>query len=424
MRSGNWKKFNAILGAALVIAAVFSSGTAVSFGAVPDELKSAIDARANELQKITDEIETNQKKLGATVAERKSLQTELKQIDGTIRELNLGIKASGVKIEKLGLELEKLGYEIEDIRFSVNNKKGAITALIQELWRKEREGLLALFLNDQSIAENFAENLNILNINEELGLEVAKLKALNKELEDRFAETAAKKVGVEVEQKSLRNKQSLTAEKKGEREQVLAATKSQEQLYAAQIAELEKKQAEISREIDALEEELRASFDPSLLPAKRPGVLSYPIPGAKLSQEYGRTEFAEYAYKSKFHNGLDFAAPIGTPVYAALDGRVTAVDYNDRGPARWQRYQYGRYVLVEHNNNLTSLYAHLSTATVRPGDIIKKGDLVGYVGLTGYTFGAHLHFTVYWSASIQMKSIPPAMGLVPVGVTIDPADYL
>ena len=115
---------------------------------------------------------------------------------------------------------------------------------------------------------------------------------------------------------------------------------------------------------------------------------------------------------------------IGTPIFAVGDGTITRTDNNDRGKSRWNRYQYGQYILVAHNNNLTSLYAHLSRVLVKTGDTVKKGELIGYSGNSGYTFGPHLHFGIYWTPSIQLKPVPPAAGLVPIGVTIDPMSYL
>lgn len=109
---------------------------------------------------------------------------------------------------------------------------------------------------------------------------------------------------------------------------------------------------------------------------------------------------------------------------AAADGKVIAIGNNDKGTSRWARYQYGKYIVIEHENNLSTLYAHLSRIIVQKGEAVKRGDIIGYSGETGYSYGPHLHFTVYWTPSVQFKSIPPAAGLVPVGVTINPMDYL
>ena len=125
-----------------------------------------------------------------------------------------------------------------------------------------------------------------------------------------------------------------------------------------------------------------------------------------------------------FHNGVDFGAPVGTPIFSAGDGRVLNVGNNGR-------YQYGKYVLVQHENNLTTIYSHMSAYAqvngrqIAVGDKVKTGDILGYVGKTGYAFGAHLHFGVYWAPSVHLENIPSCnCGLVPIGITISPLDYL
>jgi len=80
--------------------------------------------------------------------------------------------------------------------------------------------------------------------------------------------------------------------------------------------------------------------------------------------------------------------------------------------------------LIRHNNNLATLYAHLSQQLVKKEMTVKRGDIIGYSDTTGYATGPHLHFGAYWAPSILMKNIPPAAGLVPVGVIINPEDYL
>lgn len=88
-----------------------------------------------------------------------------------------------------------------------------------------------------------------------------------------------------------------------------------------------------------------------------------------------------------FHTGIDLVVPAGTPVKSALGGRVGAVGYSN---------VYGNYVIIKHSNGYQTLYAHLKyTAKVKSGQVISQGVTVGYVGNTGYSTGAHLHFSVY-----------------------------
>ena len=86
-----------------------------------------------------------------------------------------------------------------------------------------------------------------------------------------------------------------------------------------------------------------------------------------------------------FHDGIDIAAPEGTPVYAARDGRVI---YSDQIPG------YGNIVIVEHDGGLSSVYAHNARNEVSQGDLVRQGEAVSRVGRTGRTTGANLHFEI------------------------------
>ena len=116
------------------------------------------------------------------------------------------------------------------------------------------------------------------------------------------------------------------------------------------------------------------------------------------------------------HSGLDFTADRGTEVYVTGDGVVEVVES--------KRWGYGKSIIVNHGFGYKTLYAHLSKFEVKEGQKVKRGELIGLIGSTGKSTGPHLHLGLYWSPSIVMKSIPPARGLVPVGVVIDPEDYL
>lgn len=88
----------------------------------------------------------------------------------------------------------------------------------------------------------------------------------------------------------------------------------------------------------------------------------------------------------KFHYGMDFTAPTGTPVYASGDGVVTRADSNSSG--------YGNHIRIDHGFGYESLYAHLSKYNVRPGSRVKRGDVIGFVGNTGRSEAPHLHYEV------------------------------
>ncbi len=119
----------------------------------------------------------------------------------------------------------------------------------------------------------------------------------------------------------------------------------------------------------------------------------WPIEGGRITQRFGPTEFISEpaaCYRGTcyphFHDGLDIAAPLGTPVRAIASGRVTLAGRVSDGAV---------VVLIEHGPGIFSLYGHLeSELAVRDGQSVVAGTVIGSVGLTGNTTGAHLHLEV------------------------------
>ena len=92
----------------------------------------------------------------------------------------------------------------------------------------------------------------------------------------------------------------------------------------------------------------------------------------------------------RFHAALDLAAPAGTVVKAAMDGRVSTIGVNAT---------YGNFIILNHGNGYQTLYAHLNVVQVKKGDTVNQGSRIGEVGSTGYSTGPHLHFAVYKNGS-------------------------
>lgn len=109
-----------------------------------------------------------------------------------------------------------------------------------------------------------------------------------------------------------------------------------------------------------------------------------PIDDPRLTSSFGMRNHPILRQRRR-HNGVDLAAARGTEVFATADGLVGKALYFG---------SYGNYVQIEHGAAMQTRYAHLSSYTVRNGDTVKKGDLIGYVGSTGRSTGPHLHYEV------------------------------
>jgi len=103
---------------------------------------------------------------------------------------------------------------------------------------------------------------------------------------------------------------------------------------------------------------------------------------------YGFGMRIDPVYKTPvFHAGMDFAAPKGAKVYATADGKVQSIDTKSR--------KYGNYITINHGYGYKTLYAHLSKISVKSGQKIKRGDVIGYVGDTGKSISPHIHYEVH-----------------------------
>lgn len=109
-----------------------------------------------------------------------------------------------------------------------------------------------------------------------------------------------------------------------------------------------------------------------------------PVEGVKMTSDYGMRVHPVLGGR-RAHKGVDLAAPSGTPVFATADGTV--------GMAQWYS-SYGKYISIDHGADLETRYAHLSDYIVAPGQSVKKGQLIGYIGSTGRSTGPHLHYEV------------------------------
>jgi murein DD-endopeptidase MepM/ murein hydrolase activator NlpD len=116
-------------------------------------------------------------------------------------------------------------------------------------------------------------------------------------------------------------------------------------------------------------------------------LMKTPINGARLSSGFGNRRHPILGY-TKLHKGTDFAAPTGTPIYAAGNGKL--VIYGRNGT-------YGNFAKIEHANGYQTAYAHMSRFAkgVSKGSFVKQGQVIGYVGTTGQSTGPHLHYEVY-----------------------------
>ena len=118
--------------------------------------------------------------------------------------------------------------------------------------------------------------------------------------------------------------------------------------------------------------------------SSRKTLMKTPLNGARLSSGFGNRKHPILGF-TKMHRGVDFAAPIGTPIFAAGDGIIEYSGWNGA---------YGKYIRIKHNGTFKTAYAHLSKIYKKRGMRIKQGEIIGALGSTGRSTGPHLHYEI------------------------------
>lgn len=389
------------------------------------DLQAQLQAKSSQLDAINQQLDAAKKNINSTEQERTTLQQQVKTIQANIDTLNLGIKADTLTTQQLQLQIQQLGLDLGDISASIDLKQQAIQNTLRELQKNDptNGNLLAVFLKSGTLADGVLEVQTIHDLQNQLASDIDNLKALNDQYNKTIKESSAKKDSITAEQTDLQNKALIANDQKTEQQNLLKVTQGKESVFQQQYTALQNEAYQVENEIESIDAVLRTKINPAALPTPIAGVLEIPIQGdteADITQGYGATAFAIKNYAGKWHNGIDLRAPIGTPVLAAESGIVAAAGNQD---LYCPRGAYGKFVVINHNNNLTTLYGHFSRLLVQKGDTVTRGQIIGYSGQTGFATGPHLHFTVYAQSTFYMGP-SKVCGPMPFGGDLNPIGYL
>lgn len=386
------------------------------------ELKKQIDERSKDIEKLEAEIKEYQENIEEAETSAKTLQGEIKRLDAAIKNLNAKVSLTQQKIAKKELEIKGLGIDINDTEILINTRRQELKSAIELLDKIELEDPISKFFKYQSLSDFFSELEKLEALEAGIRAVHSRLIALKLDLETKKGEAESARQDLKKLKNDLTAQLELQKDSKTEKANLLKITKNQEALYQKLLKEREQKRAAIYEEIRKIETELRKKIDLASLPQFGKGVLGLPIDRGVLTQEFGQTSFAKNTdvYGNGFHNGVDFRASQGTPIKAAESGRVKAIGNTD---SICPRGSYGKWIVIEHQNKLTTLYAHLSLIRVNVGQTVQRGDIIGYSGNTGYTTGPHLHFTVYDARTVELRQ-SRVCGILPYGGYLDPLNYL
>lgn len=398
-------------------------------GDTATELREKIVERNVAIAELEKEIANYQKDIETTGAETKTLQSTIRGIDLEQKKLSAEIRLTENKITAVNLRLQELGDAIQIKEDKVEGTMLALARTIRNLADAERRTLVETMLSGGSLSTVWSTIDDLDRFQQSVHSDLLRTRELKADLENTRTETELNRQKLVSLRSDLADKNMLLAQNKKNKNALLSATKSKEAEYRRILAQKVARRNAFEQELLKFESDLRFVIDPATLPPAGSGVLKWPVTAVKITQEFGDTAFAKSgAYAGKGHNGIDFRAPNGTPIKAALSGIVKGTGNTD---TVCPGASYGKWVLIEHSNGLSTLYAHLSLIKVSDAQGVATGEVIGYGGETGYATGPHLHFTVYATQGVKImqrkSSVCGGVYTMPVAdlkAYLDPIKYL
>ena len=382
------------------------------------KIEQEIQEDKEKLDEVEDDIKTNEQKLNKLNNQIDKINSQIDLLDesidilnGDINDIKNNINITENDIEEINIRRQEILLQVAETQALMEDTKELLLERIRMDYMTggdatELEFLLSsgdletFFVRKEILRRNSEEDAKLIN---ELTEKIKELEALNTELEAKKVELEEKEESLNSQMTSLEGKQKELEESKGVQEDKKSEVtdKQNEVKYLledldkdsdAYKAAIKRKEADLAALEAQIEEAIKANGSEQ---GEEPeeeynndGKMLWPVPGStRLTATY-----PSYSDGSP-HWGIDIVrtdvTTKGSPFRAAQGGKVILA----KNDGNWN-YGFGNYCIIDHGNGVHTLYAHAQSLTVSEGDIVQKGETIGYIGSTGNSTGPHLHFEV------------------------------
>jgi len=412
----------------MVLGLFFTSSPQLTNATEAEDLQEKIEERNANIKELEAEIKKYQAEADKTSATAMTLASTIKSLQSTGKKLDTDIKLTQNKISIASLTIKKLSGDISDKQDRINKSQKAISEQLRIMNENDATPIIQEFLSKKNISDTWNNIWQLINLQTRLRGHIADLNGTKIELEVDKKETEVKKNDLKEFSETLVDQKKIIAANTSEKNTLLSETKNQEAIFQAQVKQRLAEKAALEKEIFEYESKLKYILDPSKIPSDGSAVFSWPTDSVYITQQFGITNASKRLYTSGSHNGTDFRAPVGTPIRALADGTVSGAGDTD---LTCKKTSFGKWILVKHDNGLAATFGHLSAISVKEGQKVKLGDIIGYSGSTGYSTGPHLHLSVYPNDAVnpQYRASASCAGktfYMPIAATnayLDPMQY-
>lgn len=337
--------------------------------ATEKELKEKQQSLSGNKNDIKNEINGLNEKKDSVMEEKKLLDSQVAELEGDISVLDGDIDEYQQKIDVVSVELDEAAQAAEE-------QYEAYKTRVRVMYENGATGYLDILLSAESIGD-FFDRLDIVKqITAYDSNMTEKLRTKQQEIQD-------KKDELETLQQDLVDSKNVLEVKKSDLDFKMSERNDLIKKIESSVSDLEKQLKLIEAEEASVRSQL-ANLSGSSAPYSG-GSMTWPTPSCRIiTSSYGWRLHPVLGYE-KLHTGIDIGASYGAKIVAAKSGTVVTATSNNA---------YGNYVVINHGGGVCTLYAHQSSIAVSAGKYVNEGDVIGYVGSTGYSTGPHLHFEV------------------------------
>lgn len=402
----------AIMILSLLLGLLASTAHAASSSEIADQIKvleEEYEKQQQALKELENKLAENNKEIKNMVERKNGIDQQIVILSEQIVTINQIVSAHNLQIADKQDELDAAEEKL---------------ALLQEAYKDriramEEQGEVS-YWSVIFRANSFSDLLDRLNMIAEIAqsdrLRMQQIRDMAQKVEEAKQELAQQKAQLEVAKLELELAQGELYVKNTEAEGLLLALLAAGEEYQILIKEGDKLADDLMDQLEEAEdayaeakykEWLATSVPPTTTTTRVKGQLTNTVNGIvwytpttnfKVTSKYGYRG-DPFTGEWEFHNGVDLAAPKNTPIVATRDGRVSFVGYQAGGA--------GNYVWINHGDGYKTIYMHMTRYIVQVGDYVEAGQVIGYVGSTGYSTGNHLHFGIKYNGSY-----------------VDPLDYI
>jgi len=337
-----------------------------------------ISDKQQQLEDMNRKIKAQSQKLNTVKKKEKTIMGQVQSLEKDMQTTRKDIAVISDRVDFLQSNLAVTQDEIKILETDLDKQSEILNQRLVFIYEEGDVSYLEVLLASENM-QDFLTRYDLLSriLQQDRDL-IASIQTKKEELNAKKASLEGQKQQLEENKQSKQEKQQQLDAQIDDKKDILNSVQKEKKAYQQALNEMEQN----SQQLEAIISQIQSKGNPSKIGT---GAFTWPTPGySTITSNYGM-RYHPILKVYKLHTGIDIGAPYGVSIHAADSGTVIY--------SGWMG-AYGQAIVIDHGNGISTLYGHQSTLLVSKGTAVNKGQVIGKVGSTGWSTGAHLHFEV------------------------------